>query len=1096
MVWSAGGIPLEGFMSRSSVLLSSVCALVLLVPGVVVGGDIIDLPPSTTGISLVQGASVDGSTVILEVGEVSISSVKIEGANWAVVRVPGGTLTMERGFPSLPMLHAEYLLGARDGIRLELASVETRTIDLTLMGLAGVAPSKGHFDRSTDPDSVPWVFDSTVYDDGKTYPAWKQKVSEPFIAGPVRGQSMSIPVAFWSAGNNLLEVVVRARFTVQWVENDANPRLGAVQPMTPVFNAGLEGRAINTSRMRTPTAVPGRLLFIVHDDFLDEVQPLIDWERLVGYDPIVEVTSGIASPLTATAIKATVQSYYDQSDGLAWIILVGDYPQIPNFSGGNEGADCDACYTYLEGSDYRPDAAISRLSGQTGAQIQTQVNKILNYERYPDTTSGSAGWYSAAFGIGGDDNGGTGADDWERIEWLRDDLVVAALDPNAPFYTYDEFTEIYHDGTSDTVVANAVNDGRALGLYIGHGSTTSWSTTGFNNADVHNLTNGDMLPTIWSVACVNGNFRSTECFGEAWLLEESGGAVSFEGATTNESWVPPCNAQRGIVDSIRLETAFTTGAQHMAGKMEIQDTDGATQSSEGTKWVEQSTLFGSAVTWFRSLPARAIDAPEDFTVAGGEASLTVSVAGAPLALEGAAVVNFIQRTGPDTFVSVGSGLIDASGVVRAAVSGDPTHCHIHGFNLLPAEFELAAQDDGRISLGGQVFGCGDLVAVRVSDANIPGASPVSMDTVAVTVEVVGGGSLQVTLTETQADNGIYAGDFTLGTDLVAAHGDTIRATYVDQVTGSGGSATLTADATMDCQGPAISAVNAVSTEGSATITFTTSEPGTTTVTYGQGTPVTVISDSVLTTDHTVTITGLDSCSTYRFFVTSMDARGNQTVDTNGGGNYAFDTAGWTLFISESLNADPGWAIENGSHQSDGWAFGDPTGSGQDTHGNPDPDNGINGDFVYGVNLAGDAPASLGDNELTLTTKTVDLSDATSAQLRYMRWLGVEQPYYDHARIQLSIDDGASWTTVWENEETIDDGAWVEHVVPLPDAVGQSAVKVRWTYGTTDGSWNFAGWNIDEIVIEGASPCEMSDPVFGDGFEVGSCDNWSHEENGL
>ena len=55
----------------------------------------------------------------------------------------------------------------------------------------------------------------------------------------------------------------------------------------------------------------------------------------------------------------------------------------------------------------RPDAAISRISAQNGAQVTAQVDKILAYERYPD--EGSAGaWYRMGFGIGSDDTGGTG----------------------------------------------------------------------------------------------------------------------------------------------------------------------------------------------------------------------------------------------------------------------------------------------------------------------------------------------------------------------------------------------------------------------------------------------------------------------------------------------------------------------------------------------------------------------------------------------------------------------------------------------------------------------------------------------------------------
>ena len=83
---------------------------------------------------------------------------------------------------------------------------------------------------------------------------------------------------------------------------------------------------------------------------------------------------------------------------------------------------------------------------------------------------------------------------------------------------YTEVDPIYDPGATDTQVSNAVNAGRGIINYTGHGSSTSWGTTGFNNADVDALVNDDMLPFIFSVACVNGNFANVgKCFAEAWL---------------------------------------------------------------------------------------------------------------------------------------------------------------------------------------------------------------------------------------------------------------------------------------------------------------------------------------------------------------------------------------------------------------------------------------------------------------------------------------------------------------------------------------------------------------------------------------------------
>jgi len=1061
-----------------------------LVAIVVLGGwtvgsasEVISLAPSATGLEFAPG---DNGIIHLQVSEVRLDRIEIAGDEWAVIRVPGGHNLMDRGLPSLPYLSSEYLLDRTGGISLELVSTKLREIDLDAHGFVGVAPSKGHFDRGTDPATISWVFDDKVYGGQERFPADEAWVERSFIAGPIRGQSVLIPTVHWRPDTNTLVVVEEAWFRVVALPNADNPRVGPDRPLTGLFDAVARLHAINYDVIRdryTPFVETGRLVIIADDAFIDETQPLADWQTLVGYPTLLMPVSAAGS--TAAEIKSTIQSLYDAPDGLTWIILVGDAQQIPTLSGVNEGAACDPCYTKLEGADNRPDASISRISAQTEAQVTIQVNKILDYERWPDTGSAGA-WYAKAFGVAGDDTGGSPSyADWQRMDFLRNDLLT-------PAYHFTEFDQLYHY-PSTTAVAGSINDGRSLGLYIGHGSETAWSTSGFSVSDINNmLTNSETLPIIWSVACVNGKFTRSggDCFGEAWLKKDGGGAVSFEGATTNESWVPPCDAQRGIIDALRQETAFTTGGQLVNGKLYCMDVNGDSNSSEGTKFMEQSTLFGAATTWPRTLPAVVPDEPDDFVSAGGTASLTVKVGGAPMTQAGGAIVSFYDETGGVNVV--GSGLIDAGGVVTAAVTGDPTHCHIHGKNLAPMSFELAAREAGRVSLDAGAYACGNTVTVRVTDSNIPGSSPATIDTTTVDL-AVGGAPYTVTLTEIAVDRNIYVGTAVLGTDLTVNHGDTLVATYIDANDGAGGvNVPRTADAMVDCIGPAISNVQATATESSVTFGFITDEPGTTTVVYGTSTPpATVMADPALLTEHGITIVGVDPCTTYYFEVRSVDALGNLGADNNGGAYYVVDTAGWGTFLSETFDSDPGWTIDNGGFPITGWAYGQPTGQGQDDYGGPDPAAGFTGPNAYGINLDGDAPAYAGDNEIKLTTPVIDLSTATTAQLRFQRWLGVEQDYYDHARIRLSIDGGGSLQTVWENEgTTIDDQAWVEQTIELPQAVGHNQVQIRWTYGTSDGSWNYCGWNIDDVVVEGAMPCDSMQPLFDDGFETGDCTVWS------
>ena len=61
-----------------------------------------------------------------------------------------------------------------------------------------------------------------------------------------------------------------------------------------------------------------------------------------------------------------------------------------------------------------------------------------------------------------------------RANLLRDMLIN---DMN--FTTVDQ---IYDPGATATQVTNALNNGRSIVNYIGHGSGTSWSTTGYGNS--------------------------------------------------------------------------------------------------------------------------------------------------------------------------------------------------------------------------------------------------------------------------------------------------------------------------------------------------------------------------------------------------------------------------------------------------------------------------------------------------------------------------------------------------------------------------------------------------------------------------------------
>lgn len=185
------------------------------------------------------------------------------------------------------------------------------------------------------------------------------------------------------------------------------------------------------------------------------------------------------------------------------------------------------------------------------------------------------------------------------------------------------------------------------------------------------------------------------------------------------------------------------------------------------------------------------------------------------------------------------------------------------------------------------------------------------------------------------------------------------------------------------------------------------------------------------------------------FTNTTDGRGNTTRTVN------LQVGGPSLIYSWNMDTNPGWTAQSQ------WAWGDPTGQGGQ-YGYPDPQNGYTGTNVYGYNLNGDYANNL--SERYLTTTPLDCTGLTGVTLKFWRWLNVEQPAYDHARIRVSTN-GSTWTTIWENTSEITDNSWrqVEYdISALAD--GQPTVYIRWVMGTTDSSWQYSGWNIDDVEI--------------------------------
>ena len=527
---------------------------------------------------------------------------------------------MQKGMPEIPAMKNFVMLKEGEEVTAKIIGEDWSEIAMK----KAAAPSKGHLTRNVNPEEVDFEY-SDFYTSKNTFPGMENKVvmSEPFVMRDVRGVELTVNPFQYDNAKKVMKVAKKMRVELKF----SSSRKASVKKAVPYEFAEIYKTAfINFNPTDVIERIElGNILVIAADQFAAETAPLVDWKIKQGFGVKFAKMSEVGT--TADNVYAFIKNEYEKT-GIAYIILVGDTEFIPTLLGVKERAASDPCFTKLAGNDHVPDAIISRLSVKTPAEVKNQVARIVQYEQFPDTGD-AAKWYRKATGIASAEGSPT---DYERSNWLRDALMK---------YNFDVVDQIYDPGASKAKVSAAVNEGRSLINYIGHGSKTSWGTTYFSNTDALALKNGRKLPVIWSVACVNGQFNGgSDCFCEAWMKagtpEAPAGAAAIFGSSTNAEWVPPCDMQSEI-NNVQMagEKQSSVGALALTGILKAMQIWGTAPTSSGVMLFEQYNIFGDCTMMIRSDVPKAVE--HKAVRSGDKVAVTVTAGGKAVKLARVAV---------------------------------------------------------------------------------------------------------------------------------------------------------------------------------------------------------------------------------------------------------------------------------------------------------------------------------------------------------------------------------------------------------------------------------------------------------------------------
>jgi len=510
----------------------------------------------------------------------------------------GASPMLIEGAPDLPKYACSYIIpeGLTPSIKILNSSYTDYNFD--------IAPSKGNLTRNISPSMVSYSY-GKQYEEDVFFPSVIYDAQTPHIVRDFNGQALWIYPMQYNPLTKVLRVYDYLELDIQFQSSIVYP-----SSMDSQFEMIYQDLFINydASKKSSLDIEDGGMLIIADYQFVDQMADFMAWKSQKGIsNEIIDIASIGNDQET---LKTYIEEYY-HSHNLTYVLFVGDHQHIPAYLDASLSGYSDNYYGYIEGDDSYPEVFIGRFSAENQNQVTTQVNRVIQYEQNPVISEA----YSNSVGVGS--NEGPGDDDEYDYQHLRN-IRQGLLD-----YTYTAGYELY-DGSQGGEDADGnpnasdlhllLQEGMGLINYTGHGSSLSCSSSGYNSSDVNQLTNTDIHPFFWSVACVNGDFTGVTCFAETWLRathSETGrptGAIATLMSTINQSWAPPMEGQDHmnhiLTEMSENSQSRSFGGISMNGCMKMNDTYG----SSGDEMTDTWTCFGDPSVMVRT------KAPENIEV--------------------------------------------------------------------------------------------------------------------------------------------------------------------------------------------------------------------------------------------------------------------------------------------------------------------------------------------------------------------------------------------------------------------------------------------------------------------------------------------------
>ncbi|MCB0821679.1 MAG: T9SS type A sorting domain-containing protein [Bacteroidales bacterium] len=470
--------------------------------------------------------------------DLEFTRVKTQAGYFTLLTAEDYGYSTVKGEPRLPVIKELIEVPLVADYQIEIISQSFTDVDLNAHGIADyIIPAQAPLSKNIDnPEDVEFIFNQDSYNQNTLL---GQEMIQVVDLGIIRGVKMArveIAPVFYNPVSNQIRVYTDLKLRVKFNNANIAQTVDAKETAYSPFYQAIYNQMINFKPIDGAefiTAEPVTYIIVSDPEFESDLQPFIEWKTMKGFQVVEAYTDNPEVGTTTTSIKNYLQDFYNNPpegyNPQSFVLIVGDIAEVPTFSGTAGGHVTDLYYfTYDGAGDIYPECFYGRFSASTLSQLQPQIDKTLEYEKYefPDPSfldevvmvAGADGSYATVWGNG-------------QINYGTENYFNAAHGILSHTYLQPEPT----GGNYSQNIRNDINNGIAFGNYTAHCSASGWADPSFVINHIAQLTNAHKYPLLIGNCCSSVEFQTT-CFGEEILRAADKGALGYVGGSNSTYW--------------------------------------------------------------------------------------------------------------------------------------------------------------------------------------------------------------------------------------------------------------------------------------------------------------------------------------------------------------------------------------------------------------------------------------------------------------------------------------------------------------------------------------------------------------------------------